>query len=77
MYNSIVIQLEENTTIVSMISDKKLVFQRVTPYGYVNALTSVIDSRVLGVEDDRTAFNFLENQDVLHMRQRIPGNCRL
>ena len=64
MYNSIVIQLEENTTIVSMISDKKLVFQRVTPDGYVNALTSVIDSRVLGVEEDRTAFNFLETHDV-------------
>ena len=71
MYNSIVIQLEENTTIVSMISDKKLVFQRVTPYGYVNALTSVIDSRVLGVEDDRTAFNFLETHDVLHMRAKV------
>lgn len=71
MYNSIVIQLEENTTIVSMISDKKLVFQRVTPYGYVNALTAVMDSRVLGVEDDRTAFNFLETHDVLHMRAKV------
>lgn len=71
MYNSIVIQLEENTTIVSMISDKKLVFQRVTPYGYINALTSVLDNRVLGVADDREAFNFLETHDVLHIRAKV------
>ena len=71
MYNSIVIQMEENTTIVSMISDKKLVFQRVTPYGYINALTSVLDNRVLGVADDREAFTFLETHDVLHIRAKV------
>lgn len=71
MYNSIVIQLEENTTIVSMISDKQLVFQRVTPYGYINALTAVMDNRVLGVEDDRAAFQFLEEHDIVHIRAKV------
>ncbi len=71
MYNSVVVQLEENTTIVSMISDKQLVFQRVTPYGFVNALTAVLDNQVLGVDDDRTAFEFLENHDVVHVRAKV------
>lgn len=66
--DSVVVQIEEQATIFSMISDKKIVFQRITPYGYGTALSSVLDHSVFGVNDEYEAFEFLKTHDVLHTK---------
>ncbi|MCD7708710.1 MAG: hypothetical protein LUI02_02420, partial [Clostridiales bacterium] len=66
--NSVVVQLEEQATVISIIKDKKLAFQRVTPYGYSSALASVVDNTVLGVRDEYEAFDFLLKNDVIYSR---------
>ena len=50
--NAVVVQLEEQATVISILENKKLVFQRVTPYGYGATITAVIDHPVLGIDDD-------------------------
>lgn len=62
----IVVQLEEQTTIISMLENRKLIFQRVAPYGYMNAVNSVMEQDVLGAESEAAAFAFLREHDVLH-----------
>lgn len=62
----VVVQLEEQTTIISMIEHKKLIFQRVAPYGYMNAVTAVMEHSVLGADNEAAAFEFLMNNDILH-----------
>jgi type IV pilus assembly protein PilM len=64
--NGVIVQLEEQATIISMISGKNLVFQRVAPYGYGTTLATVLDHTVLGAKDEYEAFAFLEKNDVLH-----------
>ena len=64
--NAVVVQLEEQATIVSVIADKKLLFQRVAPYGYGTAISAVLSHSVLGVYDEFEAFDFLMEHDVLH-----------
>lgn len=64
--NGVMVQLEERTTVISVIVDKTMVFQRVTPYGYGTVLAAVLEHPVLGVADEREAFRFLAMEDVLH-----------
>lgn len=64
--NGVLVQLEERTTVISVIVDKTMVFQRVTPYGYGTVLSAVLEHPALGVEDERAAFHFLATEDVLH-----------
>ena len=54
-----VVQLEEQATVISILENKKLVFQRVTPYGYGATITAVIDHPVLGIDDEEKALDFL------------------
>ena len=63
---AVVVQLEEQATIISMIADKKLVFQRVAPYGYSTAVSAVLGHSVLGIKDEFEAFSFLKTHDILH-----------
>lgn len=64
--NGVMVQLEERTTVISVIVDKTMVFQRVTPYGYGTVLSAVLEHPVLGVKDEREAFRFLAGEDILH-----------
>ncbi len=57
--NAVVVQLEEQATVISILENKKLVFQRVTPYGYGATITAVIDHPVLGIDDEEKALDFL------------------
>ena len=59
LQNAVVVQLEEQATVISILENKKLVFQRVTPYGYGATLSAIIDHPVLGIKDEYEAFDFL------------------
>lgn len=41
--NAVVVQLEEQATVISILENKKLVFQRVTPYGYGATITAAVE----------------------------------
>lgn len=64
--DAVVIQLEEQATVISIIENKKLAFQRVTPYGYGATISAVIEHPILGMEDEEKAFDFLLTHNVLY-----------
>lgn len=64
--DGVVVQLEEQSTVISIVSGKQLVFQRVSPYGYETSLAAVIEHKILGAEDEIQAFDFLVSHDVLN-----------
>ena len=66
--NAVVVQLEEQATVISILENKKLVFQRVTPYGYGATLTAVLDHPVIGCRDEYEAFEFLLGHNVIYNR---------
>ena len=70
--NAVVVQLEEQATVISILENKKLVFQRVTPYGYGATITMVIDHPVLGIDDEEKALDFLLEHNVIYNRPTIP-----
>ena len=63
---------EEKATVISILENKKLVFQRVTPYGYGATITMVIDHPVLGIDDEEKALDFLLEHNVIYNRPTIP-----
>lgn len=70
--DGIVVQLQEQSTLISFIKDRKLVFQRVAPNGYGTTLGTVLDHPVLGVQDEYEAFNFLLQHDVVYGKPEVP-----
>ncbi len=72
-YNTdgVVVQLEENVTIVSIISGKRLMFQRVAPNGYGSTMDAIMEHSVLGVNDDQQAYDFLTQHNVLTKKPRL------
>lgn len=62
--DSVIVQLEERSTIVSVVKNNHLVFQRVAPHGYDATLATAIDNPVLGLREDQEAFEFLCNNNV-------------
>lgn len=69
--DGVVVQLEENVTIVSIIVGKKLMFQRVAPSGYGATLESIMEHSVLGVNDEQQAYEFLTKHNVLFKKPRL------
>ncbi len=65
--DGVIVQLEEQSTVISIIANKQLVFQRVSPYGYETSLAAVIEHKILGAEDEIQAFDFLLSHDVLNV----------
>ena len=57
---------------ISILENKKLVFQRVTPYGYGATITAVIDHPVLGIDDEEKALDFLLDHNVIYNRPTVP-----
>lgn len=70
--NAVVVQLEEQATVISIIENKRLVFQRVTPYGYGATLSAIIEHTILGVKDEYEAFDFLLDHNVLYNTPVMP-----
>lgn len=69
--NSVVVQLEENATIVSIIVNKRLAFQRVVPNGYGNTLNVVMDHSVLNVGSIPEAYHFLTTHNLAYKRPKV------
>lgn len=70
-FGGIVVELDEQTTIISILSDGKLVFQRITPYGYMTTLSNIMNHKILGIKDEYDAFEFLRNNNVIHYDPQI------
>lgn len=64
--DAMIVQLEEQATVISIVRGRKLVFQRITPYGYDAALSTVLEHSVLKVKDEYEAFEFLTGHDILY-----------
>jgi len=62
--DAVIVQLEERSTIVSVVKSNKLVFQRVAPHGYDSTIAAAIDHPVLGLREDQQAFEFLCTNNV-------------
>lgn len=69
--NSVVVQLEENATIVSIIVNRRLAFQRVVPNGYGNTLNVVMDHSVLNVGSAPEAYHFLTTHNLAYKRPKV------
>lgn len=69
--NNVIVQLEENATIVSIVVGKKLAFQRVVPNGYGSALATILEHPVLNVENEPEAYHFLTTHNLLYKRPRV------
>lgn len=57
--NFIAVQLEEQSTVITIVQDDKIKFQRVTPYGFENTLSSLLDYDIFGVNDEYEAYQYL------------------
>lgn len=72
--NAMIIQLEEQATVISILENKKLAFQRVTPYGYGATISTVVDHPILGIDDEERAFDFLLEHNVIFNKPSMPDN---
>ena len=62
----IVVEVDEQATVISILSEGKLVFQRIAPYGYGTTLSNMMNHPVLGLKDEYAAFDFLQRNNVIH-----------
>ena len=72
--NAMIIQLEEQATVISILENKQLAFQRVTPYGYGATISAVVDHPILGIDDEEKAFDFLLEHNVIFHKPMMPDN---
>lgn len=72
--NAMIIQLEEQATVISILENKKLAFQRVTPYGYGATISAVVDHPILGIDDEEKAFDFLLEHNVIFNKPSMSDN---
>lgn len=72
--NAMIIQLEEQATVISILENKRLAFQRVTPYGYGATISAVVDHPILGIDDEEKAFDFLLEHNVIFNKPSMPDN---
>ena len=72
--NAMIIQLAEQATVISILENKKLAFQRVTPYGYGATISAVVDHPILGIDDEEKAFDFLLEHNVIFNKPSMPDN---
>lgn len=72
--NAMIIQLEEQATVISILENKRLAFQRVTPYGYGATISAVVDHPILGIDDEEKAFDFLLEHNVIFHKPMMPDN---
>lgn len=68
--DKVLVQLCEQSTIISVVSNGKLVFQRVSPYGFYNTLEVILDHPVFGVSDLSEAYELMVTHDMLFNKLR-------
>lgn len=69
--NFIAVQLEEQSTVITIVQDDKMKFQRVTPYGFENTLSSLLDYDIFGVNDEYEAYQYLMKNELAYRMPKI------
>lgn len=69
--NFIAVQLEEQSTVITIVQDDKIKFQRVTPYGFENTLSSLLDYDIFGVNDEYEAYQYLMKNELVYSKPRL------
>lgn len=69
--NFIAVQLEEQSTVITIVQDDKIKFQRVTPYGFENTLSSLLDYDIFGVNDEYEAYQYLMKNELAYRMPKI------
>ncbi|MBU5478532.1 pilus assembly protein PilM [Eubacterium sp. MSJ-13] len=67
----IAVQLEEQSTVITIVQDDKITFQRITPYGFENALSGLLDYDIFNVEDEYEAYQYLMDNELLFRTPKI------
>lgn len=63
---NVAIQINEQTTLVNVLEDEKLVLQRTIPYGAMNVINSVLDNPVFGKKAPREAAMLLMQENLIN-----------
>lgn len=61
------LQINEQSTLINIIEDDKLILQRVIPYGTNTLIETVREHQVFGADTDRAAFDLLRTEKLLNM----------
>ncbi len=61
------LQINEQSTLINIIEDDKLILQRVIPYGTSTLIETVREHQVFGADTDRAAFDLLRTEKLLNM----------
>lgn len=69
--NFIAVQLEEQSTVITIVQDGRIKFQRVTPYGYENTLSSLLDYDIFGVSDEYEAYQYLMKNELAYRMPKL------
>lgn len=69
--NFIAVQLEEQSTVITIVQDDKITFQRVTPYGFENALSGLLDYDIFNIEDEYEAYQYLMKNEILFRTPKL------
>lgn len=64
-------QLEEQSTVITIVQDDKIKFQRVTPYDFENTLSSLLDYDIFGVNDEYEAYQYLMKNELAYRMPKI------
>lgn len=61
------LQINEQTTLINIIEDDKLILQRIIPYGTTAIIDTVKEHTVFGADSDKTAMELLRREKMLNM----------
>ncbi len=61
------LQINEQSTLINIIEDDKLILQRVIPYGTSTLIETVREHQVFGADTDRAALDLLRTEKLLNM----------
>ncbi len=63
---AVIVQIEEGTTIISVLDKHEMKMQRLTPYGFINTLNEVVADPDLGCKDAYEAFELITTRDMVN-----------
>lgn len=68
------LQINEQTTLINIIEDDKLILQRIIPYGTTAIIDTVKEHTVFGADSDKTAMELLRREKMLNMHFNEGGS---
>ena len=71
---NIAIQIGEQTTLINVIDNEKLVLQRSVPYGIKQTIDTVIDNQYFGKSNDKDAIELLSQEVIINNHFDSSGN---